>query len=96
MTDAPALREQLDVALMVDASAPAGEPDATAATDQGVVEPLPAATVVLLRPGPDGLEALLTHRPTTMAFAADMHVFPAAVSTSMTVTLRSRAGLCGG
>lgn len=38
--------------------------------------PRPAATVVLLRPGPTGLEVLLTHRPTTMAFAADMHVFP--------------------
>ncbi len=41
-----------------------------------MIEPRPAATVVLLRPGPAGLEALLTHRPTTMAFAADMHVFP--------------------
>jgi glyoxylase-like metal-dependent hydrolase (beta-lactamase superfamily II)/8-oxo-dGTP pyrophosphatase MutT (NUDIX family) len=41
-----------------------------------VAEARPAATVVLLRPGPDGLEVLLTHRPTTMAFAADMHVFP--------------------
>ena len=40
------------------------------------VEARPAATVVLLRSGPDGLEALLTHRPTTMAFAADAHVFP--------------------
>ena len=40
------------------------------------VEARPAATVVLLRPGPDGLQALLTHRPTTMAFAADAHVFP--------------------
>ncbi|MDQ6795162.1 MAG: NUDIX domain-containing protein, partial [Chloroflexota bacterium] len=38
--------------------------------------PRPAATVVLLRPGPDGLEVLLTHRPATMAFAGDMHVFP--------------------
>jgi len=38
--------------------------------------PLPAATVVLLRPGPTGPEVLLTHRPTTMAFAAGMHVFP--------------------
>ncbi len=38
--------------------------------------PRPAATVVLLRPGPDGPEVLLTRRPTTMAFAADMHVFP--------------------
>jgi ribonuclease/clavin/mitogillin len=42
----------------------------------GSVEPLPAATVVLLRPGAAGLEVLLTHRPSTMAFAADMHVFP--------------------
>lgn len=40
------------------------------------VEARPAATVVLLRPGPAGLEALLTQRPATMAFAADMHVFP--------------------
>jgi 8-oxo-dGTP pyrophosphatase MutT (NUDIX family) len=40
--------------------------------------PIPAATVVLLRPGPDGglPELLLTHRPITMAFAADLHVFP--------------------
>lgn len=41
-----------------------------------MIEPRAAATVVLLRPGTDGLEALLTHRPPTMAFAADMHVFP--------------------
>jgi 8-oxo-dGTP pyrophosphatase MutT (NUDIX family) len=40
------------------------------------VTPHPAATVVLLRPGPTGPEVLLTHRPTTMAFAAGMHVFP--------------------
>jgi glyoxylase-like metal-dependent hydrolase (beta-lactamase superfamily II)/8-oxo-dGTP pyrophosphatase MutT (NUDIX family) len=39
-------------------------------------EPRAAATVVLLRPGPDGLEALLTHRPASMAFAPDVHVFP--------------------
>ena len=38
--------------------------------------PAPAATVVLLRPGPGGPEVLLTHRPSTMAFAAGMHVFP--------------------
>ena len=38
--------------------------------------PRPAATVVLLRPGPGGPEVLLTRRPSTMAFAADMHVFP--------------------
>jgi glyoxylase-like metal-dependent hydrolase (beta-lactamase superfamily II)/8-oxo-dGTP pyrophosphatase MutT (NUDIX family) len=40
------------------------------------MDPRPASTVVLLRPGPGGLEALLTHRPATMAFAGDMHVFP--------------------
>jgi recombination protein RecT len=47
--------------------------------DRGVTEPAiprPAATVVLLRLGAGGLEVLLTQRPTTMAFAADMHVFP--------------------
>lgn len=38
--------------------------------------PAAAATVVLLRPGPAGLEVLLTRRPATMAFAADVHVFP--------------------
>ena len=38
--------------------------------------PLPAATVVLARSTPDGFEVLLTRRPSTMAFAADMHVFP--------------------
>jgi ribonuclease/clavin/mitogillin len=38
--------------------------------------PRPAATVVLVRPGPSGLEVLLTQRPSTMAFAPDVHVFP--------------------
>jgi ribonuclease/clavin/mitogillin len=38
--------------------------------------PRPAATVVLLRHSAGGLEVLLTQRPATMAFAADMHVFP--------------------
>ena len=38
--------------------------------------PRPAATVVLLRPGPAGPEILLTQRPSTMAFAGDMFVFP--------------------
>ncbi len=36
----------------------------------------PAATVVLVRPGPDGLEVLLTRRPATMSFAPGLHVFP--------------------
>jgi glyoxylase-like metal-dependent hydrolase (beta-lactamase superfamily II)/8-oxo-dGTP pyrophosphatase MutT (NUDIX family) len=40
------------------------------------VEPRPAATVAVLRPGPGGPEVLLTHRPASMAFAGDMHVFP--------------------
>ena len=40
------------------------------------VEPRLAATVVLLRPGRSGLEVLLTRRPSSMAFAPDMHVFP--------------------
>lgn len=40
------------------------------------VRPHPAATVVLLRPGAGGLEVLLTRRPSTMAFAAGMMVFP--------------------
>lgn len=40
------------------------------------VSPKPAATVVLIRPGRAGLEVLLTQRPSSMAFAAGMHVFP--------------------
>ena len=34
-----------------------------------IVTPRAAATVVLMRPGADGPEVLLTHRPPTMAFA---------------------------
>jgi 8-oxo-dGTP pyrophosphatase MutT (NUDIX family) len=41
-----------------------------------VATPLPAATIVLLRPGPDGAEVLLIHRPATMSFGAGLHVFP--------------------
>jgi endoribonuclease LACTB2 len=48
---------------------PAGAP-------YGDVVPRAAATVAVLRPGRDGLEVLLTHRPATMAFAAGLHVFP--------------------
>lgn len=44
--------------------------------DANPVTPRPAATVVLLRTGRDGIEVLLTHRPSSMAFAPDMHVFP--------------------
>jgi 8-oxo-dGTP pyrophosphatase MutT (NUDIX family) len=32
--------------------------------------------VVLVRPGSEGIEVLLTRRPRTMAFAAGLHVFP--------------------
>lgn len=38
--------------------------------------PRAAATVVLLRDGGAGLEVLLMRRPSTMAFAPGMHVFP--------------------
>ena len=48
----------------------------TRSSPTATVVPRPAATVVLLRPGKRGLEALLTHRPSTMAFAPDVHVFP--------------------
>lgn len=41
-----------------------------------VAVPIPAATVVLLRPTPHGPEVLLTRRPATMVFGPDIHVFP--------------------
>jgi glyoxylase-like metal-dependent hydrolase (beta-lactamase superfamily II)/8-oxo-dGTP pyrophosphatase MutT (NUDIX family) len=41
-----------------------------------IVVPRPAATVVLLRPGVAGLEALLVERPATMSFAPGLHAFP--------------------
>jgi 8-oxo-dGTP pyrophosphatase MutT (NUDIX family) len=45
----------------------------------GMTEPMPirpAATVVLVRDGADGLEVWLQQRATTLAFAAGMHAFP--------------------
>jgi 8-oxo-dGTP pyrophosphatase MutT (NUDIX family) len=39
-------------------------------------EPVRAATVALLRDGPDGMEVYLQHRAGSMAAAAAMHVFP--------------------
>ena len=55
-------------------------PDATPPgadrTTSEPARPLPAATVVLLRPASDGFEVLLTRRPATMAFGPDIHVFP--------------------
>ena len=41
--------------------------------------PKPAATVVVLRDGPAGLETFMLRRVATMAFAAGMHVFPGGV-----------------
>ena len=41
-----------------------------------LVRPKLASTVVLMRPGPRGLEVLLTKRPSSMAFAPNVHVFP--------------------
>jgi 8-oxo-dGTP pyrophosphatase MutT (NUDIX family) len=59
---------------------PRPAPDATPPDgDRPTAEParpVPAATVVLLRPAPGGVEVLLTRRPATMAFGPDIHVFP--------------------
>ncbi|HYN69637.1 MAG TPA: NUDIX domain-containing protein [Candidatus Eisenbacteria bacterium] len=41
-----------------------------------IVDPKPAATVVVLRPAADGFEVLLTRRAAAMRFGADMYVFP--------------------
>lgn len=40
------------------------------------VPPRPAATVLLLRDGPDGLEVLMTRRSATASFAPGAYVFP--------------------
>ena len=41
-----------------------------------IVDPKPAATVVVLRPADGGFELLLTRRAAGMRFGADMYVFP--------------------
>ena len=41
-----------------------------------VPEPIPAATVVVLRDGPDGVETLLLRRNAALEFAGGMWVFP--------------------
>ncbi|MFW0772660.1 NUDIX hydrolase [Paenarthrobacter nitroguajacolicus] len=46
------------------------------ASDAPVPEPRLAASVILLRDAPGGLEAFVQHRVTTMDFAAGMVVFP--------------------
>ena len=43
---------------------------------EAAVEPSPRRPSSSLRPGSAGLEVLLTRRPSSMAFAAGMHVFP--------------------
>jgi len=69
-------------------SARTPDPDVGLATTQ----PIPAATVVLIRPGPTGPEVLLTRRPATMAFGPDIHVFPGGRVDDVD---RSPAGLDG-
>ena len=61
-----------------------------------VAEARPAATIVLVRPGPAGLEVLLTRRPDSMAFAAGLHVFPGGrvdpTDTGPELVARARTG----
>lgn len=45
-------------------------------TDSAVPQPRLAASVILLRDAPDGIEAFVQHRVATMDFAAGMVVFP--------------------
>ena len=58
------------------ARGPRGAPCRNLRRAPPVVVPRPAATVVLVRPGPRGPEVLLTRRPSTMAFGPGLHVFP--------------------
>jgi recombination protein RecT len=51
-----------------------GRPGPSAGPSPGPIRP--AATVVVMRDGPDGPEVLLTRRPSTMAFGPGLHVFP--------------------
>jgi 8-oxo-dGTP pyrophosphatase MutT (NUDIX family) len=45
-------------------------------TDQALSEPIPAATVVLLRDAPGGVETLMLRRNSKLAFAGGAWVFP--------------------
>jgi glyoxylase-like metal-dependent hydrolase (beta-lactamase superfamily II)/8-oxo-dGTP pyrophosphatase MutT (NUDIX family) len=60
------------------------------------VVPRPASTVVLVRDVDGGIEVLLSHRPSTMAFAPDVHVFPGGAvdpeDADPRVVARSRIG----
>lgn len=53
-----------------------GDPSPAGLGIHAAVVPRPASTVVLVRDAPGGIEVLLSHRPSTMAFAPDVHVFP--------------------
>ncbi len=67
---------------------------AAPAPPESIEVPRPAATVVLVRPHPGGLEVLLTQRPSTMAFGPSLHVFPGGAidpgDASAAATTRSR------
>ena len=51
-------------------------PGALRETRTEVPEAIPAATVILLRDGPDGLETLMLRRNSKLEFAGGMWVFP--------------------
>ena len=51
-------------------------PGALRETRQEVPEAIPAATVILLRDGPDGIETLMLRRNSKLEFAGGMWVFP--------------------
>jgi 8-oxo-dGTP pyrophosphatase MutT (NUDIX family) len=59
---------------MVDRDQPL--PGALKETRDEVPEAIPAATVILLRDGPDGLETLMLRRNSKLEFAGGMWVFP--------------------
>jgi glyoxylase-like metal-dependent hydrolase (beta-lactamase superfamily II)/8-oxo-dGTP pyrophosphatase MutT (NUDIX family) len=52
------------------------DPPETTDAEASAALPRPSATVVLVRPGPAGLEVLLVERPSSMAFAGGLHAFP--------------------
>ena len=54
----------------------------------------PAATVLLLRDAPAGLEVLMTRRSTTASFAPGAYVFPGGASTR-TIRPRTRRPRAG-
>ena len=55
------------------------------------VRPRPAATVLLLRDGPQGLEVLMTRRSMTASFAPGAYVFPGGVIDAVDAAAHSHA-----